>query len=605
MALDGAFLSRLIQEISADALGAKVDRIFQPGREEILIVLRWKGGSGKLLLSANADAARLQFTNAAFENPKTPPMFCMFLRKHLGSARLVEIRQMGLDRIVHLIFETQNELGDLVKITVAVEIMGRHSNIIIVDQNNRIMESIKHVDEEMSSVRQVLPGMTYTLPPKQNKLDPRTASPEEIMARLDSGRDVELPKALMDGVLGISPIGAREIGYYVNRGEHAPYSSLNGSQRDKLQFSLGRLGETLRSPAGEGDLAAPTVVFDLSGKPKDFSFLEIHQYGHAVMTRGCDGYCALLDTFYSERDLVERIRQRSGALLHLLVTTTERITRKVAIQREELMQSTQREKLRQYGDLLQTNLYRLEKGMSSIRVENYFEEGMPEVEIPLDPSLTPSRNAQRYYTEYRKADTAEKKLKELIVQGELELEYLDSVFDSLSRARTEAELNAVRAELADQGYLRGDRGDRKKPERQKPGGKGKKPAKEEKLPPMKYLSTDGFTILCGRNNTQNDRLTLKDSRNYDIWLHTQKIPGSHTIIITDGKEPPASTLEQAAIIAAYNSKARESTRVAVDYTIVKNVKKPNGAKPGMVIYDKYETAIVTPDEQVVNSLRSV
>lgn len=602
MALDGAFLSRLIQEISADALGAKVDRIFQPGREEILIVLRWRGGSGKLLLSANADAARLQFTNAAFENPKTPPMFCMFLRKHLGSARLVEIRQLGLDRIVHLIFEAQNELGDTIKITVAVEIMGRHSNIIVVDQNNKIMESIKHVDEEMSSVRQVLPGMSYILPPKQNKLDPRTAPPEDIMTRLDSGRDVELSKALMDVIQGLSPIAARELAYYVNRGEHSPYSALTENQRDRLRFILGRLGETLRSPVGEGDLAAPTVVFDLSGKPKDLSFLEIHQYGHSVMTRGCDGYSALLDTFYSERDLVERIRQRSGNLLHLLITTTERITRKMALQKEELLQSTQRETLRRYGDLLHANLYRLEKGMSSVRVENFFEEGMPETEIPLDPSLTPARNAQRYYSEYRKADTAEKKLKELIAQEEDELIYLDSVFDALSRARTEAELTAIRSELTEQGYLRKER---KKYEKQKPGAKGKKLPKEEKLPPMKYLSTDGFTILCGRNNVQNDRLTLRESRNYDIWLHTQKIPGSHTIIITDGKEPPASTIEQAAMIAAYNSKARESTRVAVDYTIVKNVKKPNGAKPGMVIYDKYETAIVTPDEQLVNSLRSV
>ncbi len=601
MALDGAFLSRLVQEISLNALDARVDRIFQPGREEILFVLRWRGGSGKLLLSANADTARLQFTNAAFENPKVPLMFCMFLRKHLGNARLVEIRQLGLDRIVHLIFETQNELGDMVKITVAAEIMGRHSNIIVVDQNNRIMESIKHVDEEMSSVRQVLPGMPYILPPRQNKLDPRAASPEEIIARLDGGRDVELAKALMDAVLGVSPIVAREIAHYVNRGEHVPYSALTESQRDKLRFILGRLGDILRSPVGQSDLASPTVVFDTGGKPKDFSFLEIHQYGHSLLTQGCDGYSALLDTFYSERDLAERMRQRSNHLLRLLVTTTERITRKMAVQKEELMQSTQRETLRQYGDLLQTNLYRLEKGMASVRVENFFEEGMPEIDIPLDPALTPSRNAQKYYSDYRKADTAEKKLKELIAQEEEELEYLDSVFDALSRARTEAELNAVRAELADQGYLH----DRKNNEKQKPGGKGKKPAKEEKLPPMKYLSADGFTILCGRNNVQNDRLTLKDSRNYDIWLHTQKIPGSHTIIITDGREPPASTIEQAAVIAAYNSKARESTRVAVDYTIVKNVKKPNGAKPGMVIYDKYETAIVTPDEALVNSLRSV
>lgn len=595
MALDGAFLSKLIGEISENGLDARVDRIFQPGREEIIIVLRWRGGSGKLLLSANADHARVQFTQAPFENPRTPPMFCMFLRKHLGSARLIEIKQIAMDRIVHFIFETVNELGDLVKITVAVEIMGRHSNIIIVDQNGRIMESIKHVDEEMSAVRQIMPGMTYTLPPMQDKLDPRAASPDEIIARMDQGRDVELSKALMDAVMGISPIVARELAHYVNRGEHTQYSQLSENERDRLRFILGRLGDMI---TGQG---APTVIFDLNGKPKDFSFLEIHQYGHAMLTRGCDGYCALLDTFYSERDLQDRMRQRSNDMLRVLINATERITRKVAAQKEELMQSTQRETLRQYGDLLQANLYRMTKGESVARVENFFDENMPEITIPLDPALTPSQNAQKYYIEYRKADTAGKMLKELIVQGEQELLYLDSVFDALTRARTEAELNAIRTELGEQGYMRGAP---VRFQKQKPGNKGRKQPKEEKLPPMKYISTDGFTILCGRNNTQNDRLTLKDTRNYDIWFHTQKIPGSHTVVIADGREVPNSTLEQAAIIAAYNSKARESSRVAVDYTLIRNVKKPNGAKPGMVIYDTYETAIVTPDEQLVNSLRA-
>lgn len=595
MALDGAFLSKLLKEISETALDARVDRIFQPGREEIIIVLRWRGGSGKLLLSANADSARIQFTQASYENPKTPPMFCMFLRKHLGSARLIEIKQIAMDRIVHLVFETLNELGDLVKITVALEIMGRHSNIIIVDQNGRIMESIKHVDEEMSAVRQIMPGMTYTLPPMQDKLDPRGVLPDEIIARMDKGRDVELSKALMDAVMGISPVVAREIAHNVNRGEHTQYSQLNENERDRLRFYLGRLTDMI---VGEG---SPTIVFDLNEKPKDFSFMEVHQYGHAMLTRGYDGYCSLLDTFYSERDLQDRMRQRSNDMLRVLINATDRITRKVAAQKEELMQSTQRDTLRQYGDLLQANLYKMKKGESVARVENFFAEDMAEITIPLDPALTPAQNAQKYYIEYRKADTAEKMLKDLIVQGEQELIYLDSVFDALTRARTEAEINAIRSEMGEQGYIRSAA---PKFQKQKPGSKGKKQPKEEKLPPMKYISTDGFTILCGRNNIQNDRLTLKETRNYDIWFHTQKIPGSHTVVIADGKQVPNSTLEQAAIIAAYNSKARESTRVAVDYTIIKNVKKPNGSKPGMVIYDNYETAIVTPDEKLVNSLRA-
>ncbi len=588
MALDGAFLLKLKQEIEENTLNSRVDRIYQPSREEIILGLRWKGGSGKLLLSAEANSARIHFTKASYENPKAPPMFCMFLRKHLGGAKLVNIRQIGLDRILHLVFETTNELGDPIIITVALEIMGRHSNIIVIDQENRVLDAVKRVGQEMSSVRQILPGIHYLLPPPQlGKKNLLEVDSWQVVEAIRQGRDVELSKALMEQISGISPLVAREVAGLVTRGTELQVSALSQEMWDKLGFQLGRLAKLLRQEKG-----TPTILFDLDEKPREFSFLEIHQYGRMRLSREYESYSELLDHFYSERDLRERIKQRSNDLLRLLANTSDRLIRKLAVQRQELLTSTQRGQLKEYGDLIQANLYQLNKGDRIAKVVNYFSQEMEEVEIELDPTLTPSQNAQRYYSDYRKADTAEKKLQALITEGEQELVYIDSVFDMLTRARTEGELNAIRGELAEQGYLR-----------RTTKNKNGKPQREEKLPPMRYRSTDGFLILSGRNNLQNDKLTLKESRNYDIWFHTQKIPGSHTIVISEGKKVPNKTLEQAAIIAAYNSKARESSKVPVDYTYIKNVKKPNGAKPGMVIYETYETAVVNPDEQLVNSLR--
>ncbi|MEM1486110.1 NFACT RNA binding domain-containing protein [Oscillospiraceae bacterium PP1C4] len=578
MPLDGVFLSQIKNEVEAVAVGGRVDKIFQPAKETIVISMRSQGGNHKLLISASASSPRLHFTVQPQDNPKSPPMFCMLMRKHLAGARLAAIRQIGLDRILHFDFETVNEMGDRVTMILAVEIMGRHSNVILVDQNNKIVDSIKRINDEMSSVRPVLPGMSYTLVSARERLNIFTATPTQILERIQSDADMELSKALLQALEGMSPLVCREIAHSATRGSETTVSQLTDEQIVRLKFYLSQLIDRLNMVQTK-----PIMLVDAAGKPRDYTFLDINQYGHTLVCREYDTYSVLLDSFYSERDRIDRMHQRGADLFKLLVNLSDRVTRKLATQREELKASTERETLKIYGDLINSNLYALEKGMSTAIVDNYYAPGCPKIEIPLDIMLTPSQNAQHYYARYRKADTAEKKLGALIAQGEAELLYFDTVFDELARASLDSELSAIRAELATQGYVRSI---------------AKRGMKEERLKPLKYLSDDGFTILCGRNNTQNDSLTLKDSRNNDLWFHTQKIPGSHVVIVTEGREVPNQTLEQAAVIAAYHSNARESRKVPVDYTRIRNVKKHPANKPGLVIYDTFKTAIVDPDGEL-------
>lgn len=580
MPLDGVFLSQLTKEVADKIVGGRVDKIHQPARETVVISMRAKGGNHKLLLCASASNPRMHFTALPQDNPKSPPMFCMLMRKHLTGAKLLEVRQLGLDRVVHFKFETTNELGDRVVLTLAVEIMGRHSNVILVDQDNRVIDAVKRVTDEMSRVRPVLPGIGYTLAPAQPRLSIFTAAPGEIADRVVQSQET-LSKALSKALEGMSPLICREVAFHVDRNGETAAGQMNEEQMTRLKFYLSRLSDMLN--AGE---TTPTMLLEPSGKPKDFSYMDIHQYGHTMVGRGYETYSELLDTFYSERDRIDKVHQRSADLFKLLVNLNDRLARKLTAQREELRASTEREKLKIYGDLLSSNLHLLEKGMKVARVENYYD-GCKPVEIPLDIMLTPAQNAQKYYIAYRKADTAEKKLRALIEQGEAELVYLDTVFDELSRASLESELTAIRAELASQGYVR---------------SVVRRGMKEEKLPPLRYVSEDGFTIYCGRNNLQNDRLTLKDSRKSDIWFHTQKIPGSHVIVVSQGQKVPDRTLEQAAVIAAYHSKGRGAGKVAVDYTEIRNVWKHPSGKPGLVLYEPYTTAVVEADPALVERL---
>lgn len=573
MALDGITLSMLKNELSEKLIGARIDKIHQPSKEELVIFLRWNGGNGKILISASASAPRIHFTESSVDNPKNPPMFCMLMRKHLSGAKLVEIEQFGLERMLHLSFSTYNEFGDPVIIKLAVEIMGRHSNIMLIGPDGKIIDAIKRVTADMSSVRQVMPGMTYVFPPAQNKMNTLDVDCMELVSRLKNGRDIPLSKALMENLDGVSPIVCREISDIVTGGFDTKAHDLSDGECEKLEACLEKIAESIKTGK-----ASPYMVIEENGHPLDFTFIKVNQYGDAMEIRKFDSFSAMLDKFYSERSGADRMKQRSNDLFKFVVNLADRISRKLDVQRQELTRSTERDILRVKGELIHANLWMLEKGMTSVVLENYYDNCKP-LEVKLDPRLSPNQNAQHYFSEYRKADTAERMLRQFIEKGEAELSYIESVFDLLSRARTDDEVIAIREELVAQGYLKNHRKNNQKP---------------VKLAPKEYLSSDGFKILCGRNNIQNDKLTFKDSRKNDIWLHTQKIHGSHTVIVTEGREVPETTIQQAAIVAAYNSKARESSLVPVDYTEIKNVKKPSGSAPGKAVYEHYKTAYVRP-----------
>ena len=582
MALDGAFLHTIKNELEP-LIGGRVEKIHQPSREEIIISIRTRQGSHKLYISANAGSARVHITQASVDNPQTPPMFCMLLRKHLGSGKLIAVRQDGLERILFLDFECVNELGDVVTVTLACEIMGRCSNLVIISHEGRVIDSIKRVDEEMSRERLVLPGMKYEMPPRDSRLNFLTAEPEEMISALRAASPAELSKALIRTFEGISPVLAREWTFFAGRGVHLESDSIDGDQLDRLMFAIKRTKEQILS--GE---CCFTAVSDKEGQLKDFSFIRLSQFGTLMYTKELPSASVLLDYFYTERDRAARTKQRANDLFKLLVNLTERTQRRIAAQRDELIACADRDRYKLYGDLISANMYRLQKGDEKAIVENYYEEDCPQVSIPLDVRKTPSQNAQHYYSEYKKAATAEEKLTEQIARGEEELQYIDSVFDALTRAASENDIIQLRLELSQQGYIRAAAGRAKPP---------------KALPPVEYKSSDGFTILVGRNNHQNDQLSLKFAEKSDIWLHTQSITGSHVLILTDGETPPDSTIEEAAVIAAVNSRGRGSNLVPVDYCLAKFVKKPAGAKPGKVIFTNYKTAFVRPDTELEEKLR--
>ena len=573
MALDGIFLRHIKNEIISEALGARVNQIYQPNRDELVLVLRTFEGAKKLLLSSRANSPRVNFCVKTPENPAQPPMFCMLLRKRLGGGKLVNVRQEGCDRVLFLDFECTNELGDLEGLSIVCEIMGMYSNLIVINRDTGvIVDALKRVDLTVSSRRFVLPNIRYELPEPQHKLNILVHTPEEILAAAKNlEAEMPLSKALLRVIEGISPIVARELEFRVMEGAT---NRVEGVLTDKLTERLGELKSLTESCSGK-----PCVVYREDGRPMDFCFMPVLQYGGYLKAEETDGFSATVDGFYEERDARERMRVKSHSLQKLLSNLIDRTSRKINKQRAELSQCGNREQLRICGDLLHANLYRIERGAEYADVENYYDENGAVMRIKLNPAISPAANAQRYYKEYQKAKTAETVLAEQIEKGQAELEYLESVADAVNRSDSERELSQIREELTEQGYLRQPRG---------------KQQKLQKLPPKEYTTSDGFTVLVGRNNRQNDLLTLKTASKTDLWFHTKDIHGSHVILKTDGRQPGEKALLEAARLAAYHSKARESSNVPVDYTLVKYVSKPAGAKPGMVIYVNNKTLYVDP-----------
>lgn len=556
MALDGIFLYHLKNEISDFAVDSRVDKIHQPSRDELVITLRSREGSRRLLISCNADSARIHFTDFPPENPPKPPMFCLLLRKRLTGAWVTSIVQEDLERILRINFSGTDELGDKVSYALIVEIMGRYSNIIFVDKDNKIIDSVKRIDENKSQVREILPGLTYTAPPKQDKLNVFTCDTDVIREKI-RGSNKGLYKAYMDTLKGVSPIVCRELE--------------NGLSVDEFKH--------------QAENPVPTVV--IADTPKDFSFIDIKQYDHLAVIRHYDTFSQLLDFFYYERVRLMRIKARSADLFKKVTTLQERAVRKALNRAQELEDCKDKETYRLFGDLINANQYRLEKGAPFYDLENYYDDNKM-IRIPADVTLTPAQNAQKYYKEYRKKQVAEAKLSQFIDDANAEAQYFETVLDALSRAETDSEITEIKSELSQQGYIKKS-ADKKK--------------NQKALKPMMFKTRDGFSVLVGRNNIMNDRLTMKTAKNYDTWFHVQDSAGSHVICETSGREITDEAIYDCAVIAAYFSKARESSNVAVDYTLVKNIKKPNGAKPGYVIYDPYKTEFATPTFEETENLR--
>lgn len=565
----------VVAELNTLLLGGKIDKVYQPENDEIILSVRTLKGSYRLLLSASASNPRVHLTEISRENPMVPPMLCMLMRKHLQGSKIIKITQIDFDRIIRIDTESRNELGDLCVKSLITEIMGRHSNIILIDENGKIMDSAKHVDFTVSAVRQILPGLIYEAPPPQDKVSPDNFSILDILSQLDnSPEDTLLDKFLLSTFTGMSPLLAREIVYRftgntkVCKGEVDTASFLTSAQ--------GFLEDICNNKY------EPTLVTNHDDKkPFAFSCVRLAQYQDGEILEAFSSVSKVIDSYYEKRSQREHINQRANALLKLVKNNIERCEKKLALHNDNLEKSKNREKYKIYGDLLTANLYRLTQGMKEIEVENYYIETLDTVKIPLKEDLSPSRNAQRYYKLYSKAKMTEKHALNQAKEAETELFYLESVLSSLEKAESIVELAEIRDELADEGYVSQINSKQKK--------------QQKKSSPLKFISSDGFEILVGRNNKQNDELTIKMAYSTDIWLHTKVIPGSHTIIRTlGGQNVPDSTILEAAQIAAYYSKAQNSSKVPVDYTFVKNVKKPNGAKPGMVIYDHYNTVYVEP-----------
>lgn len=572
MPLDAVTVSALAKELSERLEGGRIDKVQQPERDMLLLSLRAKGENLRLVIAAGTGNARAGITRGSFENPAEPPMFCMLMRKHLVGARILSVTQPEYERMLIFTLDTHDELGVQSEKKLAVELIGRSANAVLIGADGRIIDCMRRMDFAGDALRRMLPGMIYRLPPKQEKpvffaLDP--AQRRALIASAD--KTVPVDKWLMDSFSALSPLICRELAYRCNND----------------YVNLPDACDALCEVVAAGELAPWLISID--GKPKDFSFMAISQYGPAAQLERYDSFSEMLDTFYTRRDRAEQQRRRSHDLTKTVRTLRDRQQRKLAAQREELRRTEGREDIRHQAELVTANIYRLRRGDRSLECEDYYDPACPIVHIELDPLKTPQQNAAALYKEYNKLKAAEQHLTVLTREGERQLDYLNSVLDELERAETDRDLSDIRRELTETGYIRARKGG--KAERVKPQS------------PMKFVSDDGLEILAGRSNAQNDELTLKLARRTDYWLHTQRVHGSHVIIRCEGEEPPPRTLEQAAGIAAYYSQARGAGKVQVDYTMVRNVRKPSGALPGKVIYTDHKTMLAESDGALAERLK--
>ena len=578
MALDAATLALTTAQLRSVLLDAKIDKIYEPTRDEVVINLRTRTESFRLLMSARSGSARVCLTKESFENPAVPPSFCMLLRKHLTGGRLVDLRMEPGDRIVYFDFQCVNEMGDLVRNIIAAELMGRYSNLVLI-QNGKIIDALKRVDFEDSAVRQLLPGLPYTLPPKPDRQDFFTGSAVGLVAAA-CHKTMPVADALMKCCSGVGPVVYREAAFRALGQESLQADCLTGAQQSALVNAI----EEIRADYAAGGV--PVAVRNEEGRPMEFSFTPLTQYlGGGCVQQEYEGFSELLEGYYSAKDRAERLRQKSHDLAKTVRNLHERAIRKQAARMEEQSRAEKADKLRVYGELIQANLWNIQRGDRTATVVNYYDG--KEVTIPLDVRLTPSGNAQKYFKDYKKKQTAAKMLVKLLQDGEHEIKYLETVLYEVESATGEQALGEIRAELKSQGYLK----------YYKVRDKRQKPADF-----YRYCSSDGFLILVGRNNMQNDKLTLHTARGKDLWFHTKNAPGSHTVVMSEGKDIPDTTKNEAAQLAVLHSSQSQGVKVAVDYTEVRNIRKTSDLKPGMVLYEQYETAYITPDPSLLETL---
>ena len=573
MAFDAFFLSAVMGEIQSQTTDARVDKIHQPSRDTVILQLKCREGRQKLLFALNPTAPRLHLTASNPENPAEPPMFCMLLRKHLLGARLIRMEQIPMERCAMFTFDCIDELGDHVEKTLVAELMGRTCNLYLLSPEGRIIDCLRRVGLDESAKRAALPGLNYQRPDPILKRNPVGFEKEDYQALLrGTGKDV-LAERLMDELGGLSPLVCREAALFAALSADARVEDMDTETvAEKLELFF---REHLQHPA-------PYYYCQTDGTPKQFAFCPIRQYG---TFRQAETFGGLLDMFYTVRDRNESMRQKSQTVRKTVQNLCTRTQRKLAIQEKELEATFDRERLRQLGDIVTANIHRIVKGQTVIQCEDFYDEDMKLIDIPISPILSPQQNAAKFYKDYAKLKNAEKELTRQITLGEQELHYLKSVLEELSRAQTDGELEEIKQELQQGGYLRPDGNKRK--------------MKQAKTKPMVFTSTDGFPIYVGRNNHQNEELTFKAARKDDIWCHASKVHGSHVIISCGGTVPPDDTITQASQLAAHYAETAGGQNIPVDVTQVRQVKKVPGAKPGMVIYHSYRTVIVNPYPEIV------
>ena len=579
MALDSIILKKLTEELKETIIDSRVERITMPAKDIVILKLRSRNGTWNLIISARSGMSRLHISQTEYENPLNPPSFCMLLRKYLGNARIKDINSVDSERIILIDFDVINEKGDRTSIQMSVEMMGRYSNIIIINSENMIIDAIKHIDPDTPDKRRIFPGVAFEMPPIQGKLPFLSTDTSSIISEITSYAK-PLSSAILSSISGIGPVVTREIALQVTASD---------LEADLLEEDKKRILEEaiIRVKDAANDPNAPLYMVYENNLPIEYSFIPLIQY-QPLQAVTFQSISQLLECYYSERERDTLLKTRSSGLKKQIDTLLERTIRRQRSRIEEMSSTEKADRAKLYGELLTVNQHQINKGMQAIKLMNYYDNS--EIAIPLDIRLTPNQNAQRYYKEYRKLSTAHDILERLIREDSQEIKYLESVKYEAETATAEEEFLAIREELHQAGYLKSF----------KPKKKRIKTRSEEYF---RYTSSDGFSILVGRNNTANDKLSLKTADKNDIWFHVKQGAGSHTVVLIDGREPTDLTLTEAAHIAAYHSSHSLDGQTAVDYTKIRYVKKASGQKTGMVIYTEYKTIYIVPDKDLIDSLR--